>query len=264
MLELLELERIPFLPNPSPEAIFPSSQLSEAVRRLIFVAQAMAIGLLTGDYGSGKTTGLHRVALELGAKGWRILYTAVSTGGAFGLLRSLHYGLGLKPPHYKVDLSQRFAEACEAADESLLVIVDEAQHLNEEGLQQLRLLINREFDTRPRFALILAGAAPDLGEMLAQPRMISLRKRILMSYHMEGLTEDEAKLYIEHHLNLAGTRRKLFDAVAIRELFGYSRGNPRTLNQLALTALIAAVAAGKTTVGLDQLRQAVREVEAKP
>ena len=85
-----------------------------------------------------------------------------------------------------------------------------------------------------------------------------------MTYQLEGLSEDEAKLYLDHHLARAGARRKLFDPATIRELYGHSRGNPRTLNQLALTALIAAAAAGKATVTLDHLRQAVRELETRP
>ena len=263
MLEVLELEKIPFLPDPSPESIFRSSQLEEAVRRLTFGVLAKGINMLDGEAGVGKTTALRELARLLTAQGYRVLYSNESTGGAFGVLRSLHYGLGMKPPHFKADLSQKFVEACIAAEDKLVVIIDEGQLLNEDGLQQLRLLTNREFDTRPPFALVLAGC-PELREALATPRMTSLKKRILMSYHLEGLTEDEAKLYLEHHLQRAGARRKLFDAATIRELFGHSRGNPRTLNQLALTALIAAVSAGKTAVGLDQLRQAVRELEARP
>jgi type II secretory pathway predicted ATPase ExeA len=263
MLESLELDRMPFLPDPSTESIFLSEQLKEAERRLLLAAKAKAIGLLTGDTGAGKTTVLRYVAGKLVNQGYRVLYSNESTGGAFNVLRSLHYALGSKPPRYKADLTQGFVEACTTAEESLLIIVDEVQLMSEDGLQQLRLLTNRDFDTRPPFALLLAGC-PDVHDILGRTRLASLRKRILMSYNLQGLTEDEAKLYLEHHLHRAGARRKLLEPAAIRELFGHSRGNPRMLNQLALTALIAAVAAGRTTVGLDQVRQAVREVDSRP
>ena len=106
---------------------------------------------MTGEPGVGKTTVLRMVGNKLTAQGHRVVYTNESTEGAFGVLRSLHYSLGLKPPHFKVDLNQRFAEACVATEEPMVVIVDEAQLMNEGGLQQLRLLTNREFDTRPPF-----------------------------------------------------------------------------------------------------------------
>jgi type II secretory pathway predicted ATPase ExeA len=263
VFEALELDRIPFLPDPSPDSIFPSEQLKEADRRLLLGAKAKAIGLVIGETGIGKTTAVRYVAWRLMSQGYRVLYSNESTGGAFNVLRSLHYALGSKPPHFKADLSQKFIEACTTAEESLVVICDEIQLMSEEGLQQLRLLTNRDFDTRPPFALILAGC-PDVYDTLGRSRMASLKKRILMSYHLQGLTEDETKLYLEHHLQRAGARRKLFETAAIRELFGHSRGNPRMINQLALTALIAAVAAGKAIVGLDQIRQAVRELESRP
>lgn len=262
MLEALELDKVPFGPDPSTESIFPSSQLVEGERRLLFAVGARGIGAIDGEPGIGKTTVLRQAARKLESRGHRVLYSADSTGGAFGLLRSLHYALGVKPPHFKSDLSHGFVEACVAAEESIVVIVDEVQLMGQEALQQLRLLTNRDFDTRPPFSLILAGC-PELREILAQPRMTSLRKRVLMSYHLEGLTEDEAKLYLEHHLKRAGARRKLFDPAVVREMFGYSRGNPRALNQLALTALIAAVSRSKQMVGPDELRLAMAELEVR-
>ena len=143
------------------------------------------------------------------------------------------------------------------------MMIDEVQLMDADGLQQLRLLLNRDFDTRPPFVLVLTGC-PELREILAQPQMTSLRKRVLTSYHVEGLTEEEARLYLEHHLQRAGARRKLFDATAIRELYGHSRGNPKAINQLALTALMVAASTGKASVGIDQIRQAVKELEARP
>lgn len=263
MLEVLDLDGIPFQPDPSPESIFPTEQLLEGEKRLVFSAMARSISVLIGETGSGKSTTLRKASYTLEEKGFRVLYSSESSGGAFTILRSLHFVLGLKPPLYKADLSQKFLDACRSIDEPLVVIVDEGQFIREDGLQQLRLLTNREFDTKPPFALILAGC-PDLKDVLDQPRMTSLRKRVLMSYQLHGLSEDEARPYLEHHLKRAGARRKLFDAAVIHELFGYSRGNLRTFNQLALTALIVTATDSKSVVGLEQLRKAVQELEARP
>lgn len=262
MLEILDIDRVPFGPDPSPDSIFQSSQVQEVERRVLFAVAAKGPCVVTGESGSGKTTGIRQASYKLTANGHRVLYTPGS-GGAFGVLRSLHYALGLRPPHFKADLSQRFVEACSAAEEPLVVMVDEVQLMDVGGLQQLRLLLNRDFDTRPPFVLVLAGC-PELREILAQPQMTSLRKRVLTSYHVEGLTEEEAKLYLEHHLQRAGARRKLFDSAAIRELYGYSRGNPKAINQIALTALLVAASGGKASVGIEQVRQAVKELEARP
>lgn len=261
MLESLDLDRVPFGPDSSPDSIFQSSQVQEVERRVLFAVAGNGPCLVTGESGSGKTTGIRQASYKLTSKGHRVLYTP-GAGGAFGVLRSLHYALGLKPPHFKADLSQRFVEACSASEESLVVMVDEAQLMNTDGLQQLRLLLNRDFETRPPFVLVLAGC-PELREILAQPQMIPLRRRVLTSYQVEGLTEEEARLYLEHHLQRAGARRKLFDAAAVRELYGHSRGNPKTINQLALTALLAAASAGKGAVGIEHIRQAVRELEGR-
>lgn len=263
MFEELDLERVPFAPDPSPDSIFPTAQLQEAQKRMQFAVGAKGIGLVIAETGMGKTTGLRYAAHTLTARGHRILYTSAASSGAFGVLRSLHYALGRKPPHFHADLSHYFVEACQASEEPLVVMIDEAQYLNENGLQQLRLLTNRDFDTRPPFVLILAGC-PELREILGQPQLASLRRRILMSYDLQGLTEDEARLYLDHHMSRAGARRKLFEPAVVRELFGYSRGNPSTFNKLALTALIVTVSQGKQVVGLEQLRQAVREQETRP
>lgn len=263
MFEALDMDRVPFAPDPSPDSIFPTAQLQEAQKRLVFTVGAKGIATLTAEPGMGKSTGLRYAANTLTAKGHRVLYTSAASSGAFGVMRSLHYALGRKPPHFQADLSHYFVEACQASEEPLVVMIDEAQLLNENGLQQLRLLTNRDFDTRPPFVLILAGCS-ELREMLGQPQMTSLRRRILMSYDMQGLTEDEARLYLEHHLARAGARRKLFEPAAVRELFGHSRGNPGAFNKLALTSLIITVSQGKHVVGLEQLRQAVREQETRP
>jgi len=261
MLEKLDLDDIPFKPDPSPDSVFQSEQLKEAVRRIQFAVAAKSIIAITGDPGVGKTTVTRHTRDQLVKKKTRVIYTPESTGGAYTAIRSLHYALGIKPPHFRADLCQGFGDACASSDESIVAIVDEAHLMSDEALQQLRILTNRDFDTRPPFVLILVGA-PELRDVLARPHLTSLRKRILISYQLEGLAEDEIKLYIDHHLHRAGARRKLFDNAAIREIFGHSRGNPRAINQLALTALIIAVSQDKSTVGVDQIRQAAAELEA--
>src|ERR1041384_2266078 len=151
MLESLELDRIPFLPDPALESIFVSEQLKEAERRLLVRPASKTISLLIGEPGAGKTTVLRHVAHKLGAQGYRVLYSNESTGGSFSVLRSLHYALGAKPPHFKADLSKKFVEACTGGEGALVVIIDEAKLMPEDALQQLRLLPNREFDPRPPF-----------------------------------------------------------------------------------------------------------------
>ena len=107
MFESLELDKIPFLPDPSPDSIFPSEQLMEAGRRMIVAAKATAIGLVEAETGFGKTTTLRYTAGKLEEQGYRVLYSNESTGGACNVLRSLHYALGSKPPHFKADLRAR-------------------------------------------------------------------------------------------------------------------------------------------------------------
>ena len=132
--------------------------------------------------------------------------------------------------------------------------------LPDESLEDLRLLTADAFDRRSPFALVLCGQ-PRLRERLAEPRHVALAQRIGVRIRLRPLTEGEVGLFIAQHLKAAGAPGTLFDAQATAALFQHTRGVPRLVQNLALGAALAAMAAGNTTVDTVAVQQAVVDLE---
>jgi general secretion pathway protein A len=138
-------------------------------------------------------------------------------------------------------------------------MVDEAQNLSPDVLEQVRLLTNLETATQKLLQIILVGQ-PELRDVLASPELRQLAQRITGRYHLESLEQDEVKAYVRHRLEVAGSRAEVFTSSAIKALHHSSGGVPRLVNVIADRALLGAWSQEQPTVSAAMARKAAREV----
>jgi len=140
-----------------------------------------------------------------------------------------------------------------------VLVIDEAQHLRNEVLEDLRLLTNYAMDAERRLCLLLVGLT-ELRRRLGMAVHESLAQRIVVRYHLSGLSREELPAYLEHHLNLAGCTLPLFDPAAIEALYQATQGLPRKVNRAAHYALSAAAATKSRQISAEHMATALDEL----
>ncbi len=257
------LQRLPFRADLAPSALHPSAAHSEAKARISYLVGAGALGLITGEVGSGKTTAIRAACATLDASRHTIIYLPNPAIGARGIYAEIVARLGGAPRFHKAALIPQAQDLLtrERAERKkrVLLICDEAHLLTSEQLEELRLLTNAEMDSVMPFAGILVGQ-PHLRRRLRLGSFAALDQRIALRYELAGMNASESADYLAHHLKLAGREDRLFSDDAIELLHERSRGIPRALNNLATQALIATFAAQKSIVDETAARAAVTEV----
>jgi type II secretory pathway predicted ATPase ExeA len=258
--------RMPFGRDLAPGMLHPSAAHGEATARIAWCIQERALGVVTGEVGSGKTVAARAATAALDASRHTIIYLGNPAVGARGLYASIVTALGGVPRFHKASLIPQTADAL-AAEEAergkrVVVIVDEAHLLAADQLEELRLLTNADMDSHSPFACVLVGQ-PTLRRRIKLGTFAALDQRIALRFVMPPLTAAETTSYIGHHLGLAGRSDTLFSDDAVALVHQVSRGLPRAVNNLAIQALVAAYAAGKNIVDESSARAAVAEVTAE-
>jgi general secretion pathway protein A len=147
------------------------------------------------------------------------------------------------------------------ADTCVVLILDEAQDLSDELLEEVRLLSNLETEDRKLLQIVLVGQ-PELRRKLDSPRLRQLRQRITVRYHLGPIGRSETEDYILHRLTVAGSRgRPTFSPAALRAIHRYSRGVPRLINTVCDKALLVGYVEGRDHLGWRQIRRGIRELE---
>jgi type II secretory pathway predicted ATPase ExeA len=257
------LTAFPFDLTPEPDALFASAALAEAEARLKHLLELRAIGLITGEAGSGKTTVCRKVAAALHPGLYRVFYVPLSTGNVMDMYKSIGWELGLpmernRAAAFRVIRSEITRLSLEARQRPVL-IVDEAHHLRNEVLEDLRLLTNYQMDSDNRLCLLLVGLT-ELRRRLAMAVHESLAQRIVVRYHLAGLTREELPAYLTHRLRLAGCELPVFEPPAVEALFQATQGMPRKVNRLAHYALTSAALGQARTVSAEHVQAAREEV----
>lgn len=255
----------PFSIAPDPRFLFMSERHREALAHLLYgVTAGGGFVLLTGDVGAGKTTVCRCFLGQLPA-GCEVAYVFNPKLSVRELLQTVCHEFGIAVPdqgsvkRYVDPLNEHLLAAHAAGRHSVLVI-DEAQSLAPEVLEQLRLLTNLETDTCKLLQIVLIGQ-PELREMLAAPGMEQLAQRVIARYHLGPLSGPETAAYVRHRLAVAGLQGPMpFDDVLLRRIHGFTRGVPRRINLLCDRALLGAYAQGQSSVSAATLEQAAREV----
>ena len=263
------LKQSPFSIAPDPRYLFMSERHREALAHLLYgVGSGGGFVLLTGEIGAGKTT-VCRCFIEQIPEDCRLAYIFNPKLTVEELLLSIcdefrielpPAGAGAVSVKSYVDAINVYLLASHAQGKNNVLIIDEAQNLSADVLEQLRLLTNLETNERKLLQIILIGQ-PELRAMLARPELEQLAQRVIARYHLGSLTEAETASYIAHRLAVAGGgASRPFPRAVMGQVFQLSHGVPRRINLLCDRALLGAYVENSREVTRQILRRAGSEV----
>jgi type II secretory pathway predicted ATPase ExeA len=254
---------MPFGRDLAPGMLHRHAAHAEAAARITWTITEKTPGVITGEVGTGKTVAVRAALAGLDPTRHTVIYIGNPATGVRGIHHHIVTALGGRPAHGTAALT---AQACdvlagEAAERGRtpVLIIDEAHLLDHGQLESVRMLTNHDMDSKTPFATVLIGQ-PTLRRMIKLGVLAALDQRIAVRYQMTGMTPAETGSYIRHHLQLAGRGEDLFSDDAITQIHQAARGKPRTVNNLAIAALIASYAAAKKIVDQPAARAAISEV----
>ncbi|MCP5069326.1 MAG: AAA family ATPase [bacterium] len=256
----------PFSLSPDPRYLFLADPHREALAHLLYgIEQGEGFICVTGEVGTGKTT-LCRTLLGRLDSGTEVAFIFNPQLSGLELLQAINAELGL--PLEDMDRRQlqeqlnRFLLAKRRDGRRVLLIIDEAQVMERDALEQVRLLSNLETNTAKLIQIVLIGQ-PELDTMLESPDLRQLRQRISVRWRLTPLSVTDARDYVRHRLRIAaGAPRELFTDLALREIHRRSGGIPRVINLLCDRALLAGYAAEAKAIGLGLVTRTDREARA--
>jgi general secretion pathway protein A len=259
------LIRPPFEMTPDPAFLYLGETHREGLATLVYgVRSRKGFVMLTGEVGTGKTTLLHALLAQLDA----------STDSAYifnplleplDFFRLLFDDLGIEETcfskaEYLLALNHFLIDRLKK-DRTVLLIIDEAQNLSPEMLEEVRLLSNLETPNSKLIQILLVGQ-PELSEMLDRDALRQLRQRIVLRHELKPFSADEAEFYVEERLRLAGyTGKGIFKRSALRELFAFTGGVPRLVNAVCDGALLTCYGRDQATIDGEIIREVANDLK---
>ena len=263
------LNEKPFSITPDTRYLFMSERHGEALAHLVYgVTESGGFIQLTGEVGTGKTTIARTLLQNRLPDNADVAVVLNPQLSVLEFLQTICEELGVSTVRKKnsskalIDTLKKYLLNAHAEGRRTILVVDEAQNLARDVLEQVRLLTNLETSKQKLLQIILIGQ-PELRELLARTDLRQLAQRITARYHLEPLSRDEAAEYIQHRLRVAGALGEIFDAAAKREVFRFSKGVPRLINVICDRALLGAYSEESRWVTRSLVRQAAAEVSGK-
>jgi general secretion pathway protein A len=265
-LTFFGLNEKPFAITPDPRYLYLSERHAEALAHLLYgINEAGGFVQLTGEVGTGKTT-IVRSLLAQTPKNAEIALILNPKMTAPEFLLTICEELGIGVPDEAqgslkdlVDILSQYLLRAHAAGHRVVVVVDEAQNLSPEVLEQVRLLTNLETNTQKLLQIILIGQ-PELRELLARNELRQLAQRITGRYHLNPLSQEETAAYVRHRLRVAGAINDIFAPAALSAVYRLSQGVPRVINVICDRALLGAYSLDRHRVTGALVRNAAAEV----
>ena len=265
-LSFFGLNEKPFAITPDPRYLYLSERHAEALAHLLYgINEAGGFVQLTGEVGTGKTT-IVRSLLAQTPKNAEIALILNPKMTAPEFLLTICEELGIGVPDAAtgslkdlVDILSEYLLRAHAAGHRVVLVVDEAQNLSPEVLEQVRLLTNLETNTQKLLQIILIGQ-PELRELLARNELRQLAQRITGRYHLNPLSHEETTAYVRHRLRVAGATTDIFAPPALNAVFSLSQGVPRVINVICDRALLGAYSLDRHRVTASLVRNAAAEV----
>ena len=258
------LKAMPFQITTDPRFLWLGEKHAEALATLKYgILENKGFLLLTGDVGTGKTALINRLVkmIDVAAIVAKIPDPGLSSLDFFNFL-AVEFRMNKKFDSKGAFLIylKNFLHRAYAHKKKVLLIIDEAQRLNHELLEQIRLLSNIELQNRKLINIFFVGQS-EFGEMLMEDRNRAVRQRITVSYHIKPLTEAEAGEYIRHRLKVAGATKEIFSKDAVHEIFSFANGYPRLINIICDHALLTGYASGLKSIDKKVIQECKRELQ---
>jgi general secretion pathway protein A len=260
----------PFSITPDPRYLFMSERHGEALAHLVYgVTESGGFMQLTGEVGTGKTTLVRSLLQNKLPDNADVAVVLNPRLSAVEFLETICEELHILEPGHTgstkalVDALNKQLLTAHAEGRRVILVVDEAQNLSRDVLEQVRLLTNLETARQKLLQIILIGQ-PELRELLSRDDLRQLAQRITGRYHLEPLSREETAQYIEHRLRVAGALGELFDNGAKKEVFRLTDGVPRLINVICDRALLGAYSRESRRVNRRLVRRAAAEIKGEP
>ncbi len=258
------LNKEPFSADIGLKDILATDQLVNAKTRLDYVIRLGAVGLVTGDVGSGKSTAIRYAQGNLHPSAYRTIYITASSGSIMELFRQLLNELSIhRRSNSKITMlrliKKEIIDLVLEKKLKVVLIVDEASLMRLEVFAELHTICQFGIDSKPYLPIILAGQN-NLIDNLSYRSSQPLASRIVARSHLEATDHEGMKTYLEHHLAIAGVEHNLFDQTALTAIHQGSGGLFRKANHLARGSLIAAAANKNSMVNAEHVQLAATEV----
>jgi general secretion pathway protein A len=264
------LNEKPFAITPDPRYLFMSERHGEALAHLVYgVTESGGFVQLTGEVGTGKTTLVRTLLQNKLPNNADVAVVLNPRLSVVEFLETICEELHILAPENRgsvkalVDSLNRQLLKAHAEGRRVILVVDEAQNLSRDVLEQVRLLTNLETSKQKLLQIILIGQ-PELRELLAREDLRQLAQRITGRYHLEPLSRDETAQYVEHRLRVAGALGEVFESTAKREVYRLTQGVPRLINVICDRALLGAYSKETRRVNRRLVRRAAAEIEGIP
>jgi len=264
------LNEDPFNLTPDPKFLYLSTQHREALNHLIYgINERKGFIVISGGIGTGKTTLCRALLASLDAKvDSALIFNSYVTD--IELLEAVNQEFGISMEGLErgkknyIDALNRFLLDNYASGRNAIILIDEAQNLSNQVLEQIRMLSNLETEKEKLLQIILVGQ-PELQEKLTSPALRQLNERITVRYDLKHLAEDDIQNYIEHRLEVAGNKGNLhFSDAACRRIYKHSSGNPRRINAVSDRALLIAFTKYSNqafSIGRNEINCAICDLE---
>jgi type II secretory pathway predicted ATPase ExeA len=253
----------PFSISPDSSFLWLGEKYSEALATLKYgIQENVGFLLLTGDIGTGKTALINRLIKEIDEP---TLVATVPDPGLniidfFNFLAfEFNFNREFNSKGAFLIFFQKFIQNAYALDHKVLIIIDEAQRLSLELLEEIRQLSNIEFDHIKLLNIFFVGQS-EFNKILMTEKGAVTRQRIAVKYHIEPLTQKETTLYIQHRLKIAGTNKEIFSPNAIKEIYNFSCGYPRMINIICNHSLLTGYSKGLKSINEFVIRECAAEL----
>jgi len=263
--EFFDFKESPFTITPNPRFIFFSKNHREAFAHIFYgVTKRVGFIELTGEVGAGKTTVIRTLLNQLGDENYRTALILNPCVSGLELMRSINREFGV--PSEGLNSSELLHELnCfllreNARGHTVVLVIDEAQNLKPQVLEQIRLISNLETETDKLIQIVLAGQ-PELGTLLERTDLRQLSQRIAVRYHLRPMDFSDTRAYIDHRLEIAGGRFAVrFTPSALKRIFRFSGGLPRLINIVSDRSLLVAYGDGQRGISRATVSTAIREI----
>lgn len=230
------------------------NDFKEAQNRLKYLLNSKGIGVFTGTSGKGKTYSVKYFVKKLNPNLYKVVYLSLSTVTVLEFYKNFCIGLGIEPACKKIDMFHQIQERIQTLvkDRKIIpiIICDEAQYLKTDILNDLKMLLNFEMDSKDYAVLILVGQ-PILNDILSRTVHEALTQRIIVNYMFMGIDFGEVKEYIINRCDIAGVSNAIFDDNAIKSLANNCNGSTRYLNNLIDKSLMICCNQKKEIIDTD-------------
>lgn len=246
-----EMSNLPFVRDIPIDGLYESRAMSEALGRLIYVADRQLFAVVTADAGCGKSTLIRRFVTSLRKEEYLILYLSDSKLTPRWFYKGMLDQLGVEARFYRGDAKRQLQREIEIIrgvhKKKVVCVLDEAHLLEKETIEEIRFLLNYRFDSMSPMALVLAGQS-ELWDKLRLQRYAAVRQRIDINCILPHLDRSETERYILSHLAYAGGKQEIFTDKALDDIHKESTGIPRQINRICEKSLMYASQQGKRLI----------------